>query len=118
MVNYKSLFFKTLLIGTTLLSCFVNAAIDLETKNAAERGDPEAQFHLGLAFALGQVVTKDTVQAYTWLSIAAARGIELSKEARDDFAQFMSRSQMKKAENLTREYLEAYGPGWENPEGN
>ena len=59
MVNYKSLFFKTLLIGTTLLSCFVNAAIDLETKNAAERGDPEAQFNLGIKYFLGEEVTQD-----------------------------------------------------------
>lgn len=47
-------------------------------------------------------------------SLLAAQGIELSREAKNDFAKFMSRPQISKAEKLASEYWEAYGPGWEN----
>ena len=48
MRNYKSLLFKSLILGLMLSMCSFLVAGDLETiKKAAEQGDVEAQFNLG-----------------------------------------------------------------------
>ena len=48
MRNYKSLLFKSLIIGLMLSMCSVLAAGEMETiKKAAEQGDVEAQLKLG-----------------------------------------------------------------------
>lgn len=39
-------------------------------------------------------------------------------EAENDFAKFMSRTQISKAKKLAGEYWEVYGPGWENQYAN
>lgn len=43
-------------------------------KALAERGDVEAQYHLGFCYELGLGVTKDDLQAATWYRKAAERG--------------------------------------------
>jgi hypothetical protein len=48
------------------------AAFD-ETHARAERGDPEAQFELGLLYFGGHGVSRDDVQAVAWWRKAAAR---------------------------------------------
>ena len=40
---------------------------------AAEQGDPQAQYNLGLAYAKGEGLTEDNVSAHMWLNLAAAR---------------------------------------------
>jgi hypothetical protein len=47
---------------------------------AANRGDAQAQLALGLKYAGGVGVTKDTVKAYFWLTLAD-RGIFFDDEA-------------------------------------
>lgn len=44
-------------------------------RKAAEQGDAEAQFHLGVMHACGQGVPQDYVQAYTWFNAAAQSNI-------------------------------------------
>ena len=54
------------------------------------------------------------MQAYAWISIAAAQGIESAKESKDIVAERMTRAQIAEAQKLSREYWEDYGPGFIN----
>ena len=78
---------------------------------AAEQGNVTAQFQLGVMYALGQGVPKDDVQAYAWVNIGAAQiGDEEIGKALEVIAEKMTASAITKAQNLSREYWEAYGP--------
>ena len=78
---------------------------------AAEQGDAQAQFKLGIMYALGQGVPKDDVQAYAWMNIGAAQiGDEESGKVFEFIAEEMTASAITKAQSLSREYWEAYGP--------
>jgi TPR repeat protein len=46
-----------------------------EWQPIAEKGDPHAQYNLGLLFARGQGVTQDYAQAATWYQKAADQGV-------------------------------------------
>ena len=50
---------------------------------AAEQGDPNAQYLLGLAYDKGHGVRRNAVLAYMWLDLAAARA---DSRARDYYA--------------------------------
>ena len=50
---------------------------------AAEQGDVDAQYNLGLMYYNGEGVPKDLVQAYAWYDVAKANGQEKAKEWRD-----------------------------------
>ena len=41
---------------------------------AAEQGNPDAQFNLGLSYAKGQGVAKDNAEAVHWYRLAAEQG--------------------------------------------
>jgi uncharacterized protein len=44
-------------------------------KKAAEQGDPEAQYNLGLMYSKGQGTEKDLAQAFNWFTQAAQQGV-------------------------------------------
>jgi TPR repeat protein len=48
-------------------------------RKAAEQNFADAQADLGAAYSLGAGVPKDLVQAYKWLTLAAARGNKFAK---------------------------------------
>ena len=78
---------------------------------AAEQGNARAQFRLGLLYGLGQGVPKDDVQAYAWVNIGAAQiGDEESGKLLKVIAEGMTASAITKAQSLSREYWETYGP--------
>ena len=78
---------------------------------AAEQGDAEGQVHLGVMYGLGQGVPKDDVQAYAWLNIGVAQtGNEESREFLEMVAEEMTAYAITKAQSLSREYWETYGP--------
>ena len=78
---------------------------------AAEQGDAKAQFGLGVMYATGEGIPKDYIQAYAWVNIGAAQiGDEESGEFLETIAEEMTASAITKAQNLSREYWEAYGP--------
>ena len=77
---------------------------------AAEQGDAGAQFYLGLIYHYGFGVPKDYVQAYAWYNIAAAQGRETAKELLENITKEMTAAGITKAQELSREYWEAYGP--------
>jgi hypothetical protein len=79
---------------------------------SAVQGDPTAQYNIGMLYAEGEGVRRDKVQAYKWLSLAAAHFP--SEEAdhrdhaiknRDAMAATMTGDQIAEAERLTRDWL-------------
>ena len=77
---------------------------------AAEQGFARAQFNLAYMYLSGRGVPKDYVQVYAWLSIAAAQGDESVKENLENITRNMTTADITKAQELSHEYWEAYGP--------
>lgn len=73
-------------------------------RRAAEYGFARAQHALGTMYMNGEGVPKDDVQAYMWLSQAAARGVTAAAQKRDRLASLMSSAQIAEAEKLVREW--------------
>ena len=77
-------------------------------RRAGEQGDAEAQSSLAFMYAEGYGVPQDSVQAYAWINIAAGQGFQPAKEAREVMAESMTREEISRAQELSREYWEAY----------
>ena len=75
---------------------------------AAEQGDAEAQYNLGLMYLEGLGVKQDNVEAYAWIRTAAAQGKGGTLEIRQALLREMSSSQEDRAIELAREYREKY----------
>ena len=75
-----------------------------EFKSLAEKGAAEAQNILGVMYDKGQGVPQDYVQAYMWLTLAAAQGVKQATEARDRLASQMSSAQIEEAQQLAHEW--------------
>ena len=83
---------------------------------AAEQGDATAQFNLGYMYDTGEGIPKDYVQAYAWFNIAAAQGDEIAKENLEKITTEMTTAGITKAQELSREYWDIYGPGRDESE--
>jgi TPR repeat protein len=75
---------------------------------AAEQGDAEAQYNLGLMYLEGQGVKQDNIEAYAWIRTAAAQGRRGTLELRQALLREMTPSQEDRAIELAREYREKY----------
>jgi len=75
---------------------------------AAEQGDAEAQYNLGLMYLEGLGVKQDNVEAYAWIRTAAAQGKSGTLEIRQALLRGMTTSQENRAIELAREYREKY----------
>jgi hypothetical protein len=75
---------------------------------AAEQGDAEAQYNLGLMYLEGLGVKQDNVEAYAWIRTAAAQGKSGTLEIRQALLREMTTSQENRAIELAREYREKY----------
>ena len=75
---------------------------------AAEQGDDEAQFNLGLMYYEGQGVPKDYIQTYAWWNIAASsQGQQVFIKIYFDLVLGkMSRSQIEEGQKLSGELSE------------
>jgi len=77
-------------------------------RKAAEQGNAEAQYDLGVAYSNGQGVSRDYSLSYFWLSLSVSRstGGMFTKRAqyRDATARKLTRGQLKKAQLMTREW--------------
>ena len=71
----------------------------------AEQGIADAQCNLGLAYANGEGVTKDFVEAHAWLNIARAGGDEGIKKSLDELEKLMTKEQIAKATDRVRELI-------------
>lgn len=70
----------------------------------AERGNANAQYNLGVFYDNGLGVPQDKVNAYMWLSLAAAQGRESAATFRDLIARRMTPAQIADAQNRAREW--------------
>jgi hypothetical protein len=68
-------------------------------KPAADKGQPDAQFNLGILYSRGQGVGKDPEEAFKWLRLAADQGLPQ--------AQFMVAQMREKGEGVAPNYAEA-----------
>ncbi len=73
-------------------------------RDAARRGDPDAQYMLGRLNAAGNGTTQDFVQAHKWYNLAASRGHRDAAEARDSLAERMTPSQVARAQQAARDW--------------
>ncbi len=76
-------------------------------RRAAQQGDAYAQYRLGFMYYMGQGVSRDYlhyVEAYAWLSLAAARGENRARPLREIVAGKMTPEQIAEAEKLAREW--------------
>jgi len=60
---------------------------------------PPAQYNLGMRYKEGKGVAQDPVEAYKWLSLAAAKGIPDATQAREALQQGMTRQQIKEGQS-------------------
>jgi len=72
---------------------------------AAQGGQPDALFELGLSCSTGRDGTVDLIQAHKWFNIAAMRGNDDAKRYRLEVARDMSKSEIVQAQKLAREWL-------------
>ena len=73
-------------------------------KFAANRGDASAQFSLGAMYCAGRGVTRDYVQAYKWLALAEAGGIEVARKKRDSVGSRMAPADIEQARRMARRW--------------
>lgn len=69
-----------------------------EVKNAAEAGDVDAWYALGLIYAEGRGIEPDPVAAYVWLSRGVSHGDQEAADLRYIVLQQMSPAQIAEAE--------------------
>jgi len=79
-------------------------------QQAALSGDPNAQFELGTAYALGRGVPADPVVAYTWLTLAFANGDEQAESLIRELTRKLSQSEIARIRwNLGEMYANGVG---------
>ena len=72
-------------------------------KKAAEQGLTRAQNNLGTLYMRGLGVSRNNTRAFIWLHLTAIQGDKVGIKNRDLVAKIMSKSQLKKAEELALE---------------
>lgn len=75
-------------------------------RSAAERGDPRAQYVLGLAHFNGDYAARDWVRAYALMTLAQAQGLPQAREALVQMDRYVPLAQRQEAQALARQ-LEA-----------
>ena len=74
--------------------------VDLDRNAPAEE-----LYKVGLAYAAGTGVAIDLVAAHKWFNLAAAKGSEAGKAARQDMADQMSADEVARAQRAAREWF-------------
>jgi len=71
---------------------------------------PVAQYYLGVAYANGQGIAQDYVQAYMWFDLSAARGYKDAVQVRETVSRRMTDAQIAEAQKLVREWKPSTKP--------
>ena len=79
-------------------------------RKAAEQGDANAQFNLGVMYGSGRGVPQNYKQSYVWSSVSLANGFGDAKEEQDNASQKLTPSELSEAQALAAEYFEKYQP--------
>ncbi len=77
---------------------------------AAERGDVDAQYAMGLIYAEGRGVTQDEARAFYWLTRAIEQGDKAARQLLQVVAFSMSEAQFEQADALLDGYRSADRP--------
>ena len=77
---------------------------------AAEKGQKQAYYDLGLLYSTGQGVKRDYVEAHMWFNLAAKCGVRRAKVDRADLALEMSRAQIAEAQRQARAWQMGHQP--------
>ncbi|MEY2820448.1 MAG: hypothetical protein RL105_20, partial [Verrucomicrobiota bacterium] len=72
-------------------------------RKAAEQGHAKAQYNLGVAYDEGRGVPKDYAEAYAWLNIASAAGLEDAKKGLSAVTELMTPEQKARAQARSTE---------------
>ena len=81
-------------------------------KKAADQGDADAQYDLGVAYYNGEGVPQDYAEAYFWENLAVALNADAKRDflakSRDDAGARLSPSQLSATQKRCRQWLEAF----------
>lgn len=72
---------------------------------AAQGGQPDALFELGLMYCTGCDVGLDLIEAHKWFNLAAMRGNDAAKAYRGELARDMSKDEIATAQRRAREWM-------------
>ena len=72
---------------------------------AAEKGNENAQFHLGEIYADGRGVVQDYVQAYKWLNISSLNGSNNATRSKKSLLEKMNQQQISEAQEDVRKWM-------------
>ena len=75
---------------------------------AAQGGQPDALFELGLIYCTGRDVEINLVEAHKWFNLAAMRGNHEAQHYRLELSREMAKSDVARAQKLAREWLELH----------
>ncbi len=79
-----------------------------ERLSAADGGQVEAIYDLGLLYSTGQGVGLDLVEAHKWFNLAAMMGLQRAAVDRCDLARDMSTLEIADAQRQAREWQAAH----------
>lgn len=82
----------------------VSAGLD-RIEYAAQGGQPDALYELGLIYATGRDGKVDLIEAHKWFNLAALRGSEDAKRYRNELSADMSKAEIATAQRLAREFM-------------
>ena len=74
-------------------------------RKAANQGDGEAQYNLGLSYVKGLGVTQNDLEAYFWFNLAAAQGIKQAASLRDAEASRLSREEISERQRRAAAFV-------------
>jgi S1-C subfamily serine protease len=76
-------------------------------RRAAEQGDADAEFCLGMMYGAGEGVPQDFVEYYKWVNLAAAQGNTDAKKVRNRIVKsdLLTTEQIAEAQQLSREFV-------------
>jgi uncharacterized protein len=74
---------------------------------AAQGGQPDALFELGLIYCTGRDGRVDLVEAHKWFNLAAMRGNQEAKRYRHELSSELSKAEIAKAQKMAREWMKS-----------
>lgn len=87
------------------------ARVDFSSRDtieyAAQGGQPDALFELGLIYCTGRDGRIDLVEAHKWFNLAAMRGNQEAKRYRHELSSELSKADIAKAQKLAREWMKS-----------
>jgi uncharacterized protein len=74
---------------------------------AAQGGQPDALFELGLIYCTGRDGKVDLIEAHKWFNLAAIRGNQEAKHYRNELSSELSKSEIARAQKMAREWMKS-----------